>query len=616
MSLPKLLRQSRFLFVSPWLLAAAIGILTLIVVVFAVNNLQREKKLMAENLRHKGVALARFVGASTRAATMMGQLNARQVQQLIEEASVDDDIVYIGVVDEKGRFLAHSDPAMVGHVLKDDMGGLRRLAGGDRARVVSAEVGGETVEVFEVVSPFWPFRPGLGRLLRQGRPGGKAMIRPFAAARQPRCRADGAPLDLSGAESGDWCSALVRPERTGLFILVGLDMSEQEALVRQGRFHLLAMSLVLLLVGIGGWLSLFVLQGYRLSQEALKQVQAFASLLIGRLPVGIIAVDRGGVMQTFNPAAAAMLGESADEAVGRRPAEVLPPLVAEFFDNPADSEEWLHREVEIMGDDLQPLILRGSSVPIVEEGVEGAAGRVVLLHDISELKSLEGKIRRHEQLVALGKMAAGVAHEVRNPLSSIKGFATLLGAKFPVGSQEHASARLMVNEVERLNRSITELLDYARPLPLNLAPVELGEAIDNSLKLIRADAEVLGVKVTSTVSPLLPPVIADRDRLLQVFLNLFLNALQAMEGGGTLVVEAGPGDAAGWVAVKVRDNGRGIPAAELQRVFDPYFTTKPSGTGLGLAMVLKIVDEHHGTVRVASREGEGTTVTLSLPIMQ
>jgi two-component system sensor histidine kinase HydH len=240
-------------------------------------------------------------------------------------------------------------------------------------------------------------------------------------------------------------------------------------------------------------------------------------------------------------------------------------------------------------------------------------GRVMLMYDVTELKKLEAQIRRHDRLVALGKMAAGVAHEVRNPLSSIKGFATLLGSRFPKESEEGEAAGLLVSQVERLNRSITELLTYARPLPLAVAEVAIEPFIEDSLKLIQSDAREMGVAVHHEITLARKQVRLDKDRLNQVLLNLYLNSLQAMEHGGELRVSVREGDSPDTVEITVRDTGCGIAEDILERVMDPYFTTKPEGTGLGLAMVYKIIDEHGGTIKIASKEGEGTTVSMVLP---
>jgi len=226
-------------------------------------------------------------------------------------------------------------------------------------------------------------------------------------------------------------------------------------------------------------------------------------------------------------------------------------------------------------------------------------------------------VRRQDRLAALGKMAAGVAHEVRNPLSSIKGFATLLGSKFKPGSKEQHAAELLVNEAERLNRSITELLNYARPIPLQKARIKVEQFLADSLQLIRADAETLGVSIVLEVSPDLPEIALDPDRMNQVLLNLYLNGLQAMESkghGGILKVVAKQGAQATGIDICISDTGEGISAEHLDQILDPYFTTKPKGTGLGMAIANKIVDEHHGAIGFVSRKGEGTTVTISLPL--
>ncbi|MFH7320953.1 ATP-binding protein [Desulfurivibrio sp. D14AmB] len=243
----------------------------------------------------------------------------------------------------------------------------------------------------------------------------------------------------------------------------------------------------------------------------------------------------------------------------------------------------------------------------------GIGGWTALLAIQGYRKEMEREVQKHEHLVALGKMAAGVAHEVRNPLSSIKGLATLLGNRFPADDPDRDTARLLVSEVERLNRSIGELLDYARPLPLNRRPCDLNQLLQNSLKLVAADAKALKVELEFTAAPQLPTADLDPDRITQVLLNLYLNALQAMPQGGVLRVRAeATGGGAGRVRLVISDTGQGIAPADLPRITDPYFTTKPDGSGLGLAMVRKIIDEHGGQMTIASREHQGTTVTITL----
>jgi two-component system sensor histidine kinase HydH len=376
------------------------------------------------------------------------------------------------------------------------------------------------------------------------------------------------------------------------------------------------MSLTLLLIGLGGWISLMAAQSYRVSQETLNRVKAFAGLLISRLPVGIIATNQDGRIRTFNSTAAAMTDRSAESVRNGKPEVLLPSEVARFFVLQDQKEEMTDRNVILTGADNVQYALHVSSLPVYNQ-YSVFMGRVLIMYDLSELKKLEKEVQRHDRLVALGKMAAGVAHEVRNPLSSIKGFATLLGSKFKDGSQEHEAADLLVQEADRLNRSITELLNYARPTALRKKPVNLGDIVDSSLKLISSDAKALEVNILLDVEPDLPTISVDKDKINQILLNLYLNGLQAMEHSTfkkELKVYVHRDANAGMLVIEVKDTGCGIPQEDLDKVLDPYYTTKPDGTGLGLALAYKIIDEHKGIIRFSSSEGEGTTVSVSLPL--
>ncbi len=610
----RLFKKTRLMFVSPWLLAAAIGLLSLIIVIFAANNIKRERGMLTEGLFLKGEAIIRFVEAGMRASMMSGMMGsimgmnvpdadgAAHTQRLIEQASESPDIHYIAVIDVSGKVLVHSDPEKIGENIERDFNTLNQADRDSIFHIVSST--DSSNKVFEVLGPFKPFRTrgGLRRWREQLRqkhsrkPGGFSQgdVPPYSRV-----------LSTLGSDT--------HPQ----FILVGLDMTELENTVRRYRYQMIFMSLTLLLVGLGGWISLMAAQSYSISQEALNRVQAFTGLLISRLPVGIIATDQDDRIRTFNSTASAMTGRDVESVRNGEPEAVLPLEIARFFTLQDQSDEITDRDVVLKGADNMQYSLHLSSMPVYNQ-FSDFMGRVLLMYDLSELKRLEKEIQRHDRLVALGKMAAGVAHEVRNPLSSIKGFATLLGSKFKDGSQEHEAADLLVQEAERLNRSITELLNYARPTPLRKEAVDLGEIVDLGLKLISSDARVLGVKVSLDVEADLPAVSVDKDKINQVLLNLYLNGLQAMEHSTSakeLKVSVHHDVHDGMLVIEVQDTGSGIPPEDLDKVLDPYFTTKPDGTGLGLALAYKIIDEHKGIIRFSSSKGEGTTVSVSLPIL-
>lgn len=224
---------------------------------------------------------------------------------------------------------------------------------------------------------------------------------------------------------------------------------------------------------------------------------------------------------------------------------------------------------------------------------------------------LETEMVKAERLAALGTLAAGVAHEIRNPLSSIKGFATYFREKFAAGSPDHELANVMVGEVERLNRVVSELLELTRPSDLRPMELRLSELLGHALTLVEADCAAHNIAVRTDFCADESMVSADRDRLLQVLLNVLLNAVQSMPEGGRLLVRVA--QTRDHVAVSVKDTGVGVGQEDLSRVFDPYFTTRNKGTGLGLPLVRKIMDAHGGKVRMASVPGQGTEVVLEFP---
>lgn len=234
-----------------------------------------------------------------------------------------------------------------------------------------------------------------------------------------------------------------------------------------------------------------------------------------------------------------------------------------------------------------------------------------------EVRRLEEEVRRNEKLAAVGTLAAGVAHEIRNPLSSIKGYATYFSQKFPEGSEDREAAGIMVNEVNRLNRVITDLLGLSRADAAKLKPIRIEGVVDHVARLLRHDAAKKNVRIETRLSRRTGMIMGDLERLSQALLNICLNAIEAMPEGGTLEIAVSGGRKK--LCLVTRDNGKGISPDILSRIFDPYFTTKNSGTGLGLPMAYKIIRAHKGEIdiysRVATKGKPGCTIfRLYLPL--
>ncbi|MBI1787223.1 MAG: hypothetical protein HYR60_06685 [Acidobacteria bacterium] len=231
------------------------------------------------------------------------------------------------------------------------------------------------------------------------------------------------------------------------------------------------------------------------------------------------------------------------------------------------------------------------------------------------LSEAEAAIRRSERLAALGQLSAGLAHELRNPLGTIKASAQVLsntiGADNTVGQE---MAGFISTEVDRTNLLVTRFLEFARPLQLRMAQVDLGEVIDRAVTQLERGTPHYDVEVYKNYSPEIPPFAFDADLTERVFFNLLLNAAQATPPGGAITVKTRLVD--GTVEIAVIDRAAGIDARHLENIFNPFFTTKPDGVGLGLAIVSKIVDEHGGRITVESELGKGSVFRVYLPVQK
>jgi signal transduction histidine kinase len=233
-------------------------------------------------------------------------------------------------------------------------------------------------------------------------------------------------------------------------------------------------------------------------------------------------------------------------------------------------------------------------------------------------EALSRELARERHLASLGQMAAGLAHEIKNPLGSIKGSAEVLSDDFPQGSRKHDMMTVLVQETDRLNRVVEDFLKFARPRPLERAPVDLNSVLERVAAQVEIDARSKGVRIVREYDETLSPAQLDGEKLQQVFLNLALNAISAMQGGGTLsigtrreVQEGRP-----YVVVTFWDDGVGISPEDMERIFDPFFTRSANGTGLGLSISHTIVQNHGGRIEVAPNHPKGTQFAVLLPILK
>jgi two-component system sensor histidine kinase HydH len=328
------------------------------------------------------------------------------------------------------------------------------------------------------------------------------------------------------------------------------------------------------------------------------------------MPIGLLALDSEGKIASFNETAELILQLSSRDILGEKAEEVLPGDLKDLIREIGDQKDIIEKEIECS-------LKNGQSIPleITMSSLEGdnnnPVGYIVLFRDLTEVQELKKEIERTQRQASLGRLAAGVAHEIRNPLSSIKGFATYFMERYKDVPEDHSTAGIMVQEVERLNRVVGQLLEFARPMTIQKKMIAVRPIIQHSLKMIERQAHEKNIIIRQDISPNLNEVFLDPDRINQVLLNLYLNSIEAMEGGGTLSVKIATAN--GKLKIVVSDTGIGMSSNDLENIFDPYFTTKSTGTGLGLAIVHNIIEAHKGETRVDSNPGKGTTVKILLP---
>ena len=350
--------------------------------------------------------------------------------------------------------------------------------------------------------------------------------------------------------------------------------------------------------------------------------------ILTSLEDAVILVDRHGKISFFNQAAEVLADLPASQAL-RQDYSTLFGKTPWLVEMVRKSEPPRQTGSRGEGDLAKP---RGREVPVsltvspLEDRAGGFLGTILLMRDLTHRKEMEEDLKRADRLALLGTLAAGLAHEIKNPLGGIKGAAQLLKREMNSNPSLLQYADIVVREVDRVNRLIEQLLDLSRPAELNLDALNIHEILDEVLLLESEAAAGGNVTVKKDFDPSLPTIRGDRAQLTQVFLNLVKNSFQAMNCRGSLKVttrmetdfhirEQG-GERGKFISVEIEDNGPGITEEDLPQIFSLFFSTKSNGAGLGLSICDRIIKEHGGLIRVESREGAGASFKVSLLVAE
>ena len=358
-----------------------------------------------------------------------------------------------------------------------------------------------------------------------------------------------------------------------------------------------------------------------------QDAKIYSDILVDNLASGVIAADNSGMVTVLNREAQRITRQD-PATVLKSPSSILPPTLATMLSTTLGQGYGLRNHEVVLrwptGDET-PLRVSSS----VFYGHSGKIlGAFLVLSDLTAVKQLELQVRRTDRLASLGTLAAGMAHEIKNPLVSIKTFTQLLPERYEDADFRDTFFSLVGGEVKRIDGIVNQLLRFSRPAKPNLVSTSLHDILENSLKLMSQQLRHKDIRLVRSIEAVDDGIRADGDQLSQALINFLLNAIEAMTQGGTLTVRtAGPTDGSfsaafgadahvRYVTVSIHDTGEGIPAESIPRIFDPFFTTKSQGTGLGLSVAHGIIQEHHGFIDVKSDPGRGTTFLIAFPLMK
>jgi two-component system sensor histidine kinase PilS (NtrC family) len=347
--------------------------------------------------------------------------------------------------------------------------------------------------------------------------------------------------------------------------------------------------------------------------KSLANLRALHERIVESIRSGVITTDLDHNIYTFNAAATEITGLRLDQVRGRPISEVFGDI-SEQIDlslAAADEGEQPPRfEVDLVTPDGFAVRI-GFGVALLFSEANEATGLIVTFQDLTEIRSMEESVRRKDRLAAVGRVAAGLAHEIRNPLGAMRGAIQVLNSNTPATSTQAGLMDIILNESDRLNTIITNFLSYARPAQAEFADTDVEQAVRETFTLLRHSPDVRENHVFE--SDLVPTVIsADATQLKQIFWNLARNALQAMPNGGTLRV-ALQNIPNNRIRITFEDTGAGMSQDQVEQLFEPFSNSTSGGTGLGLSIVYQIVKDHNGVINVRSIEGKGTTITVDLP---
>ena len=352
--------------------------------------------------------------------------------------------------------------------------------------------------------------------------------------------------------------------------------------------------------------------------DSIRDMAVYNDNILGSMASGIVAFDLRGDITIFNRAAESMTNIARSEALGEGFSTLFSEqeaLAAPIRRALEEAEVSTNLEIPLIRESGGPVILN-LSTSMLRDSEGKVIGAVASFNDISQVKKLEEEIKRSDRLATAGEMAAGLAHEIRNPLSGLRGSAQLLASELGKRDPRTEYAQVIVEEVDRVEGIIRKLLDLVKPMKPHFKKGNVNGILTDTLSFVLKSVKSgVEFEIVKDLDPSLPPIIIDEEGIRGAFMNILLNAFQAMPDGGLLMIRTELEDEGREVKITVADTGPGVPQQERELIFNPFYTLRRGGTGLGLSVTSRIIAEHGGSIRVESGGSEGSAFAISLPIL-
>ncbi len=587
-------------------------------------GIKRETRSILKQMQRDGVALAKAYGRTVETALL---LQGAGMGRVTGDASRSKGIKYLSILDTRQTIIGHTDVNLIGRLHRDSLCE-RALhtpitavqAGRTPITMVSRDSLGEpyfrvvvplvTVDSVQGVLDLGLDMEGISEAIR------RTNVQSFYIAL--------AAIFFGALLAVFFARSIARPIRKlaeGANVVASGDLSRDIDIKARGEIADMAASFKNMTIKLREYTGNLKRINTQLEADVaiIEKLHSYNESILNSITPGVLTFDLAGTITTVNDSGVAILKRQRAGLLGRTISDVFDPNdpIRKLLEAVLSTgKAYERKEIVLNNSDAKEVLLSCNSVPLYDQH-EKVVGHCFTFEDVTEVRNLQQRIQQSERLALMGELAIGIAHEVRNPLGAIKTCGQYLGAKLFKEDPLNKYTHLIIRESDRLDQLVSRLLNFARPGERDLQHVALNALLEDAVALAMLKGSTRNVTVERNYDPAIPLILADAKRLSQAFLNILLNGIDAMaEQAGTLTVASSYDREHQMVKIQFSDTGEGIAPSHLPKIFYPFYTTRQRGTGLGLAIVQQIIAEHSGTISVESKEEEGSTFTIILPLSQ